>query len=116
MVNNLFESLKSSFQNISTNFTVEIATYLFMGFLVGFLFKYTSKYLITIFIVASLSLWTLESLKVININYFYIKEILGLAVDVQASDILNCITSWVENHISQCLSSGLGFYLAIEFV
>lgn len=115
-ITNFFQSIKNTFEKLSTNFTVELALYLFIGLIFGFLFKYTSKYVISSFIIIAISLWSLESLGAISINYCYIKELLGLSVDTQAPDLINYITSWIQNHISQCLSSGLGFYLAIELL
>ncbi len=113
---NLIENIRNTLASISTNFTIEIALYIITGFLFGFIFKYTSKYLISLFIILTLSLWGLEYIEIIKINYCYMKEILGLSADSQPADLINYATAWTQSHIPQCLSSGLGFYLAIELL
>lgn len=112
--NNLFNNIKQQFNNLSTVWTVEILSYLLSGFIIGFLFKHTSKYIISLTIITLLSLWGLEHFDIITINYNYINNIIGLPVNTQLADITNQITLWMQNHVSQCIASGLGFYLALE--
>lgn len=112
----IFQDFKNFIDKLSANFAVEIMLYLTIGFVIGFIFKYTSKYVIGWCIIITLSIWGLESLGFINVNYSCIKDFLGVSADFQAVDLVNYVTNWVQSHVYQCLSSGLGFYLAIELL
>lgn len=112
--NNIINSIKEKFSNMSTNWTIEIIAYLISGLTFGFIFKYIGKYIIGLSIITVLSLWILELYGAITINYNSINSIIGLSNDAQVIDIINQATSWIQTHISHCIAISLGFYLAIE--
>ena len=98
--------------NKPANWYVEIAGYLIAGFIVGFLMKHAGKLFFWLLLGAALSLWALEQLHVISIDYSMLKSVFGLSADMSMAEVFNGWVAWIQSHIIEALAALFGFILA----
>ena len=101
--------------NKPANWYVEVAGYLIGGFIVGFLVKHGGRFFFWLVLGAALSLWALELLHVISIDYTVLKALFGLSAEMSMADVVNSWTAWIQGHIIECLAALFGFIIAWKF-
>lgn len=110
----LVAKLQKSFESFNkpANWYVEIAGYLIAGFIAGFLIKHGGRLFFWLLLGAGLSLWALELMHVISIDYSMLKAVFGLSSDTSVADVFNIWVAWVQSHIVESLALFFGFILA----
>ena len=101
--------------NKPANWYVELAGYLIAGFVVGFLVKHAGRLFFWLLLGAVLSLWALQVLQVISIDYSILKSLFGLSAHTSVADIFNHWVEWVKSHVIESVAAVLGFILAWKF-
>lgn len=109
-----FGNLQAQF-NKPANWYIEIAGYLIAGFIMGFLIKHGGRFFFWLVLGAALSLWALELLHIISIDYSMLKSVFGLSADMSMHDVVNNLIAWVQSHAIECLAGLFGFILAWKF-
>lgn len=113
----LLDRIKGGLESFNkpTNWYIEIAGYLIAGFIVGFLIKHAGRLFFWLILGAALSLWALEFLHVISIDYSMLKSLIGLSSNVSANDLFSSFITWIRHHIVESLAGLFGFILAWKF-
>jgi len=110
----ILESVKKSVESFNkpSNWYVEVAGYLIAGFIIGFLIKHGGKLFFWLLVGAALSLWLLELLHVITIDYGMLKSFFGLSSGMTLTEMFNGWITWVQNHIIESLAAVFGYIIA----
>ncbi len=104
------EQLSKRF-NLSFNNLVEIAAYLSIGFISGFLIKKYGRYVVCIVLVTGACIWGLAYLKVITIDLMKAKAILGISETQTVESLWNIYGIWIKEHILAAVSIVIGFVI-----
>lgn len=93
----------------------EIAIYLGVGFLVGFLCKKYAQFVIVL-IVFIIALVVLQQLEVIQIalDWVRLQDLLGIQSTITGSDSISFYFEWVKVNIWLVLSFAIGFFFGLR--
>jgi uncharacterized membrane protein (Fun14 family) len=105
-VTDLFESFDFSNDNL-----IKIATYLGVGFGIGFSLKRFGSLVLFGLLLTALALYGLQYLNFIEINIEKIKLFLGFSHKATLYDVTNLYVDWIKNHITLSVSFCIGFFV-----
>jgi uncharacterized membrane protein (Fun14 family) len=93
----------------------EIAIYLGVGFLIGFLCKKYAQFVIVL-IVFIIALVVLQQLEVIQITFDWMRlqDLLGIQSTITGSDSISFYFEWVKVNIWLVLSFAIGFFFGLR--
>ncbi len=106
--------LESTF-NKPASWYVEIAGYLIVGFIVGFLVKHAGRLFFLLLLGAAVALWALDYLQGITFHYTMLRNVLGVTTDVTLRDFFTLSAAWLRSHIIEFLAALFGFIIAWKF-
>ena len=94
---------------------VEMAGYLVVGFIVGFLVKHAGRLFFLLLLGAGLAFWILNYFEIITVHYTILKNVLGVSADMTMQDFFTLSAGWIRSHIIESLAALFGFILAWKF-
>jgi len=94
---------------------VEIAGYLIVGFVFGFLLKYGGRLFLSLLVGALLALWALDYLQLITIHYDLLEPFFGFSAKVSLQQLIDGSFLWLRHHIVETLAVLFGFMVAWKF-
>lgn len=103
-----------SFFDKPSSWYVELAAYLILGFIVGFLVKHAGRLFFMLLIGAALAIWVLDTYQIITIHWTVLQNVFGITTK-SMPELLTMTTSWVKTHIIEALVGLFGFVLAWKF-
>jgi hypothetical protein len=94
---------------------VEIAGFLIVGFIIGFLVKYGGKLFFLLVLGALLAFWVLDYMQLVTVHYTALKSTFGISADTTLQDLVTQSGAWIKDHILESLAAFFGFVLAWKF-
>ena len=93
---------------------IEAGIYFLISFIVGFLFKRYSNYILFSILVTVLVLLGLEYSKFITIDWIALKKIVGMSADGDAKSFFDQSVEFVKNHLLVTVASTVGFLIGYK--
>lgn len=116
-----FETVKEKLQDMYESFDfsndnlIKIATYVGVGFGIGFSIKKFGSLLFFGIMMACLALYGLQYFDLLTVNIDKLKLFLGFADQVTLPDVVNLYWEWIKNHlllsVSFCIGCVVGYKL-----
>jgi len=97
--------------NLSFTNLIEVASYLSIGFISGFLIKKYGRYVVCILFIAGLSICILAYLNVATIDWVKARVVLGISNTQTLDGLWQLYTTWIKEHILAAVSIVVGFLI-----
>lgn len=85
--------------DISTSKMLELLAYFGVGFFVGFLLKKYFKYIFIAILILALSLFVLQNINVVSIDWMKIRQITGVSPEDTIGSLFQVYLEWVKQNI-----------------
>jgi len=95
--------------DLSLNNILEMSAYLGIGFISGFLVKKYGRYVVCAVLIAGLSIWGLEHLNIITIDWARAKDVIGVSDTQTVQSLWGIYIAWVKEHIFAAAGVVIGF-------
>lgn len=116
----LFETIKEKANDMVGSFDfsnenlIKLATYLGVGFGIGFSLKKFGTFLLFAVIIAGCALYGLQYFDFISIDIEKLKLFLGFSHKATLPDVINLYWDWIKNHVALSVSFCIGFFLGYK--
>lgn len=97
--------------NLSNDRLIEIAGYFIVGFISGFLFKKSIRFLFFFLLIFIIAIVLMDSFGLININWNNVRELTGIGPSDTVGGIFSNFLHWIKINIVMVLSAFIGFLI-----